>query len=332
MRGVTWLFRISNRLRSKVAARRKYLIVFVVLIDGNSIAQKVDLPKGQSYSHGTCVIVARRGRDIAVAADSRTVSPIAQISPLSTQSWSVGPDECKLRRPSPEIMLGIEGLGRITNHDNGAVKWDALDAANNIFATVEQIPSVDELLSKAKIWQDSFQEYVNNGKVRVQRLEDGGLPALHVLTSIDGRSVVITAKFKLESGQIDRIPAYPVNSPDNVISVYKYGSCAAYLADKSSRMNLTKKEKNRYEHLKTVSEPAATSESQLRKLALDYVRLAADISMSLATPKEPADVAPPFTSSSFDFGSGRWKNHQSGACRDYLGPEMTSNPKIKAHH
>jgi hypothetical protein len=271
----------------------------------------------EAYEHGTCIIVAWHDNEIALASDSRYVITIPSTDGVEKQS--IGPDQCKIRQPSQQLLIAIEGIGGIFPRSGEGRRWDALDTATHLFGGKATL-TTGELLERASQWQKTFIECDQAGMVELS-IPDSGLPNLHIIAYSNTGTVVISARFTRDKGLIIPVPPYLI--PPGALhttKVIRYGSCNSYLGKNQPRSDLTDEERERYSTLSGKSEPEAQSGSSLAKLASDYVTLASDIEGRLATDERPAKVAPPIFSSFFDTSSGRLKTPQPGVCAQFVIP------------
>jgi hypothetical protein len=235
--------------------RRSVIASLVFLFASGPAATSQSVRPNQahlSYAQGTCVIVVWRGSQLALATDGRSIHTSSRFDGFAANDRSVSSDECKLRKPSPRVLLSFEGLSTIVRASDNKLIWSGLGNANEIFSELRQPElSLPEVMIKASRWQDTFQLAVDKGAVSAQTFPEGSdVAALQVLTYIGMHPVIVNARFSIQSGIVRRILPYEVPPPnDQQIKVIKYGSCNRVLGDSVQRTDFTAQEKERYRNL-----------------------------------------------------------------------------------
>lgn len=248
---------------------------------------------------------------MGIAADSREISVHSTIG--GTDKLSVGPDTCKLRRPSPQVMLGVEGLSVIIRRSDQRPVWNALDNANRLFQSSVPL-DVAAWLKKAAEWQASFMDQVSAGTVNLETPE-ADLPQLHVFgLTPTGSAALVSARFSKMGLGIVPYPPYQVENPvPDGYKFIKYGSCNVYLGTNMSRASLTAEQQQRYQRLSLAAGVFGPPE-YLMGVAKNFVLLGIDIANSQATDDSPAFVGPPIFTANLAVNSPGWQTGDIGAC------------------
>ena len=277
-------------------------------ITGSLAAQQAYKGDDYLYLHGTCITVAWREQNLAVVADSRQVQFDG-----ATLGDEIG-DVCKLRQPTSEMLVSIDGLGKIIDNHSKVI-WDGLAVAEGLFKGMTQHPSRAELLEKASRWQDSFQFLIDNGVAKPTRLGNDFV-TLEIFTRVDTRAVVLISRFATEDGRIIRKAPFFAGPPaPNETKIIPFGSCTDYIGTHPTS-EMTQTEMHRYHELRVGRTQAAHSVEELRDLSFDLVEFASQVAARLATPEKPAEIAPPFSGAIL--GVTGWIDYPSSICANYL--------------
>jgi hypothetical protein len=224
---------------------------------------------------------------------------------------------CKLRLPTTTTLLAITGRATLTPSSSDVEIWNGLNSANELFRA-EDIKSEEIVQQKETFWLNSLQSAIALVRL-IPRPEQNTkiVVSLNIFTFISGNIRIFRVGLYALNGKFVPFSKEVTPLPKEQTQVLPFGKISVF--DESSldvRMNQS--EHDRYRVLMNDQRPRASSVKELRALTLSLEELGSDIDGRTATANEPAEIAGPFSSATFDSNQGRWQTYPAGPCRKFI--------------